>query len=151
MPKIIVVPNCVIVENGLFCQNLVLLNMLYYTVNYKFCGGKIENPNESLIEAACRETKKEMGFEPKIINPEPFIFFAMKEENGQSTDIIFVDFLAGRTGKIKPEIENVLKESGRVRRKFKNIFDYGYIPTDNLPDNLEPDIIPALIHFGFLK
>ncbi len=121
--------NCVL-------EKSVLLNLHGATDYYKFCGGKVENADKSLIEAASREVNEEMGFYPKIIDPKPFIFFIREENSGQSTDIILVHFLAEQTGKIKPG---------------KDILKWGYQYLNDLPDKLAPNIVPALTYFGFLK
>jgi len=127
MPKIIIASGPVIIEN-----NKVLLNNHGDTDFWKFCGGQVEDYEENLIEAARREAKEEMGIDIEILDQEPFISFARKNNN----DIILVHWLAKRIGEIKPGAD---------------IREWQWLDINNLPDNLGPNIIPALKHFGFIK
>lgn len=125
--KIIIASGPVIVED-----NKVLLNKHGDTSFWKFCGGKVEDFNTDLIENAKREVKEEMGIDIEILNNEPFITFAKK----QDMDIILVHFLAKRIGEIKPG---------------EDIREWEWIDIDNLPDDLGPNILPALKHFQFIE
>ncbi len=131
MPKIIIASGPVIVEDG-----KVLLNKHGDTTFWKFCGGKVEDYETDLIENARREAKEEMGIDIKILDEEPFITFARKETPEGKVDVILVHFLAERIGEINPG---------------EDIREWDWLPIDNLPDDLAPNIIPALKHFGFLQ
>jgi len=132
MEKIIIASGPVIVEN-----NKVLLNQHGDTDFWKFCGGRIENFETDLIENAKREVREEMGLEIEIINPIPYFMHTTKETLMGNADVILVHFLAKRIGEIKP---------GEDIREWK------WIPIAELEnENLAPNIIPALEHFGFLK
>ncbi len=129
--KIIIASGPVIVEEG-----AVLLNKHGDTAFWKFCGGKVEDYNFDLIENAKREAKEEMGIEINILNNEPFITFTRKETQEGMVDIILAHFLAERVGEIKPGAD---------------IREWAWHKLENLPDDLGPNIIPALKHFGFLE
>ena len=131
MPKIIIVSGPVIVEN-----NKALLNKHGDTLFWKYCGGKAEDYNTNLIDNAKREVKEEMGIEIKILNETPFITYATKETDEGKIDVILVHFLAERIGEIKPGEE---------------IAEWGWRDINNLPNDLAPNIIPALKYFGFIK
>jgi ADP-ribose pyrophosphatase YjhB (NUDIX family) len=131
MPKIIIASGPVIVEN-----NKVLLNKHGDTSFWKFCGGRAEDYDASLIENAIREVAEEMGIKIKVLNDEPFITFARKETDGGTVDIILVHFLSERVGKIKPG---------------DDIKEWNWFSLNELPDDLGPNIIPALKHFKFIK
>ena len=131
MPKIIIASGPVIVED-----NKVLLNQHGDTTFWKFCGGKVEDYETDLIENARREVKEEMGIEIKILDREPFITFTRKEIAEGKIDVILVHFLAERIGEIKPG---------------EDIREWSWHDLNNLPDNLGPNIIPALKHFGFIS
>ncbi len=127
MPKILIASGPVIIEN-----NKVLLNNHGDTDFWKFCGGQVEDYEKNLIAAARREVKEEMGIDIEILDQEPFITFVRKND----TDIILVHWLAKRIGEIKPG---------------DDIRDWQWLDINNLPDNLGPNIIPTLKHFGFIK
>lgn len=131
MTKIIIASGPVIVENG-----KVLLNKHGDTAFWKFCGGRVEDFETDLISNARREVKEEMGIEIKVLNEEPFITFTRKETSEGIIDIILVHFLAERIGEIRPG---------------EDIGEWKWIDIDNLPEDLGPNILPALKHFGFLK
>ena len=131
MPKIIIASGPVIVENG-----RVLLNKHGDTPFWKFCGGKVEDYEINLIENARREAKEEMDIDIKILNEEPFITFTRKETEEGKVDVILVHFLAERIGEINPG---------------EDIREWDWLSIDNLPNDLAPNIIPALKYFGFLK
>jgi len=131
MPKIIIASGPVIVEN-----NKVLLNKHGDTAFWKFCGGRVENYEINLIDNAKREVKEEMGIDIEILDQEPFITFTRKEKDGETIDIILVHFLAKRSGEVKPG---------------KDILKWDWLDINNLPEDLGPNILPALKHFGFVK
>ena len=127
MPKIIIASGPVIVEDG-----KVLLNQHGDDKFWKFCGGKVEDFELSLIETARKEVMEEMGIEIVLFLPEPFVMHIVKGDK----DIILVHYLAERVGEIKPGAEI----------KAWDWFDF-----NNLPPDLGPNIIPTLKYFDFLK
>ena len=129
MPKIIIASGPVIVEN-----NKALLNKHGDTLFWKYCGGRVDDYGTNLIDNAKREVKEEMGIEIKILDETPFITYAAKETAEGKIDVILVHFLAERIGEIKPGEE---------------IKEWGWHDINNLPDDLAPNIIPALKYFGF--
>lgn len=132
MPKIIIASGPVIVEN-----EKVLLNQHGDTEFWKFCGGKVEDYETTLIENAEREAKEEMGIDLKILSEIPFFLHTSKETEKGKIDVILVHYLAERIGEIKP---------GEDIREWK------WIPLEDLQkENLAPNIIPTLKHFGFIK
>lgn len=132
MPKILIASGPVIVENG-----KILLNQHGDTNFWKFCGGKVEDFETTLIENAEREAREEMGIDLKILSETPFLLHTIKKTEQGKIDVILVHYLAERIGEIKP---------GADIRQWK------WIPLENLPnENLAPNIIPTLKHFGFIK
>ncbi len=131
MPKIIIASGPVIVEN-----NKVLLNQHGDTTFWKFCGGRVEDFQTDLIENARREVKEEMGIEIEILDEKPFLLHTKKETPEGNLDVILVHFLAKRIGEIIP---------GEDIRKWD------WLDIENLPQDLAPNILPALKHFGFIK
>ncbi len=117
-------------------NNKVLLNQHGDTNFWKFCGGKVEDFKTNLIENAKREVKEELGINVEFLDENPFITFTEKETGEGKIDVILVHFLARRIGEIKPG---------------KDIREWNWFNLDNLPENLGPNIIPALKHFGFIK
>lgn len=130
MDKIIIASGPVIVEN-----NKVLLDKDNKDDFWKFCGGKVKE-NESLIDTAKRRPKEELGIDIEFLDENPYMTFAEKETEKGSVDIILAHFLARAVGEIKP---------GPGIREW-NWFDIG-----NLPENIGPNIIPALKHFNYLE
>jgi 8-oxo-dGTP pyrophosphatase MutT (NUDIX family) len=131
MPKIIIASGPVIVEN-----NKVLLNQHGDDKFWKFCGGKVEDYENNLIAAARREAKEEMGIELEILNPEPFITWTNKNISNDVIDILLVHYLAKRIGEVKPGPDILIWE---------------WFDLEQLPDNIAPNILPVLKHFGFIK
>jgi ADP-ribose pyrophosphatase YjhB (NUDIX family) len=131
MQKIIIASGPVIVEN-----NKALLNKHGDTKFWKFCGGKVEDKDIDLIDNAKREAKEEIGVDLKILDDEPFITFTRQEKDNEKFDIILVHFLAERIGEIKPG---------------DDIDEWRWLDINNLPDDLAPNIVPALKYFGFLN
>jgi len=132
MQKIIVVSGPVIVEEG-----KVLLNQHGDTDFWKFCGGQVEDFETDLIENAKREVKEEMGIDIEILDLEPFFVYTEKETPNGAVDVILVHYLAKRIGEVKP---------GEEIREWKWIS-----LLDLEKENLAPNILPALKHFGFMK
>lgn len=130
MTKIIIASGPVIVED-----NKVLLDQQGEDNFWKFCGGKIKD-SESLAETAKRRSKEELGIEIEILNPEPFVTYTQKDAPEGKPDVILVHFLAKRVGEVKPGAE---------------IREWAWLDIKALPDNLAPNILPALKHFNFLK
>lgn len=132
MEKVIIASGPVIVED-----NKVLLNQHGDTEFWKFCGGRLENSDDNLIEAARRETREEMGIGINILDEKPFLLHAVKKLTGGDIDVILVHYLAERVGEISP---------GEDIREWK------WIELDKLEnENLAPNILPTLKHFGFVK
>lgn len=131
MPKIIIVSGPVIVEDG-----KVLLNQHGDTDFWKFCGGKVEDFETTLIENAKREVMEEMGIEIEILDETPFFMHTTKKTADGVIDIILVHYLAKRIGDITP---------GADIRQWK------WIPLSGLEkENLAPNISPTLKHFKFI-
>lgn len=130
MDKIIVASGPVIVEDG-----KVMLNQHGDTDFWKFCGGRVRE-NENLVEVARRRVKEEMGIEIEILDENPFITYAKKETPEGVFDVLLVHYLAKRIGEIKHGEE---------------IREWNWFDVENLPENLAPNIIPVLKHFGFMK
>ena len=130
MDKIIIASGPVIVEDG-----KVMLNQHGDTDFWKFCGGRVRE-NENLAEVAKRRVKEEMGIEIEILDKDPFVMHTNKETLEGSIDVILVHYLAKRIGEIKPG---------------KEIREWNWFDIENLPENLAPNILPTLRHFGFIK
>lgn len=126
MSKIIIAAGPVIVEN-----NKVLLNNHGDHDIWKFCGGRVEDSDVSLLETAKREVKEEMGLVIEVLDKDPFITYASRD----GEDVILVHYLAKRIGEIKASEE---------------IREWQWHDLNNLPNNLAPNIIPVLKHFKFL-
>ncbi len=129
MDKIIIASGPVIVKN-----NKVLLNISGKDDFWKFCGGKI-GEGEILKEAAIRRAKEEMGVDIEIRNNEPFFMYVPKPGE-EYVDVILVHWLADYKGEIRPG---------------KDVKKWDWFDINDLPDNLGPNIIPALTHFSFIK
>ncbi len=130
MQKIIIVSGPVIVNN-----NKVLLDISSGDDFWKFCGGRASE-KESLKETAVRRAKEELNIDVKIIKDKPFLMYAKKEKEGNAIDIILVHWLANFSGDVS---------TGADVKK------YDWFELNNLPENIGPNIIPALKHFGFVK
>ncbi len=130
MTKIIIASGPVIVEN-----NKVLLNKHGEDNFWKFCGGRVEEEEFNLKNAAQREVKEEMGIEIKILNNDPYFFYAEKEINNKQTSVVLAHFLAKRIGEIIPG---------------EDIREWRWIDINDLnKEDLAPNIIPTLKYFGF--
>lgn len=130
MPKIIIASGPVIVEDG-----KVLVNKHGDTNFWKFCGGKVEDFETDLKTNAAREAKEEVGIDLEFENREPFVMHTGKQTEQGLIDVLLVHYLAQRIGEIKlgPDIRG-----------------YAWLDIKNLPEDVGPNIIPALRYFGFL-
>lgn len=131
--KIIIASGPVIVED-----NKVLLNISSGDNFWKFCGGRVENFDDNLMEAAKREAREEMGIGIKILDENPFLLHTTKDaEDGKKVDIILVHYLAKRIGEMTP---------GDDTQEWK------WIPLSGLEaEDLAPNIMPVLDYFGFIE
>ena len=129
MNKVIIASGPIIIKN-----NKVLLNISGKDNFWKFCGGKVIE-GETLKETAVRRAKEEMNIDIKILDGDPFIMYVPKPGEEQ-IDVILVHWLADYKGEIKPG-EEVKK--------------WSWLSINNLPDDLAPNIIPALTHFNFIN
>lgn len=131
MNKIIIASGPVIVEN-----NKVLLDISGDDKFWKFCGGKTKE-TETLQETANRRTHEELEIEIEILDKNPFLLHTTKETSEGNIDVILVHYLAKRIGEITP---------GEDIRQWK------WIAIEDLKnENLAPNIMPTLKHFGFIK
>ncbi|NCT55083.1 NUDIX hydrolase [Candidatus Falkowbacteria bacterium] len=131
MSKIIIASGPVIVEDS-----KVLLNKHGDDNFWKFCGGRVEEDEINLKEAARREVKEEMGLEVEILNNEPYFFYTEKEIEGKKVSVILAHFLAKRLGEPIPG---------------DDIREWRWVELGDLDkENLAPNIKPVLKYFGFL-
>jgi ADP-ribose pyrophosphatase YjhB (NUDIX family) len=130
--KLIIASGPVIVK-----ENKVLLNQHGDTEFWKFCGGSTQDFNHRLTDIAKNKALDEMGLKIKILEQAPFIQYILKDSEHGPVDVILVHFLAESIGEIKPR---------------KDIRAWDWLPLENLnKENLAPNIIPTLKHFGFIK
>lgn len=130
MSKIIIASGPVIVEN-----NKVLLNKHGVDNFWKFCGGRVEEGETNLKEAAKREVKEEMGLEIEILNNDPYLFYVEKDVDGKQVSVILAHFIAKRVGELMPG---------------NDIREWRWIDINDLDkENLAPNIKPVLKYFGF--
>ena len=119
-PGSLIASGPVIIENG-----KVLLNKHGDDEFWKFPGGKVENFDESLEEAAKREVKEEMGLEVELIKPiKPMM---LKLDDGRI--VILIHYLSKRLNEVSPGVE---------------IREWGWYSLDDLPKDLAPNIRPVL-------
>ncbi|EKE25613.1 MAG: NUDIX hydrolase [uncultured bacterium] len=130
MQKIIIASGPVIVKDG-----KVLLDIQGDDNFWKFCGGKIQE-NENLSSTAKRRAKEELGIDIEIKNPEAFLLHIKQEKDGEDYDVILAHFLSDFTGEI-------ITGNG--------VREWDWHSLENLPDNIAPNILPTLKHFGFIK
>jgi len=129
--KVIIASGPVIIKN-----RKVLLDISGDDAFWKFCGGKVEE-NETLQETAIRRTKEELGIQISLQDENPFLMYVAKEKDKIKNDVILVHWLADFTGEISPG---------------KDVQKWNWLSINNLDkENLAPNIIPALKHFGFIK
>lgn len=130
MQKIIIASGPVIIKD-----NKLLFDISGEDNFWKFCGGKIRE-DENLMQAAMRRAMEELGISLEIKNSNPFLLHTFKEKDGENIDVILAHFLSDFSGEIKP---------GEDIREWK------WIPLEELgKENLAPNIIPTLKHFGLL-
>jgi ADP-ribose pyrophosphatase YjhB (NUDIX family) len=130
MSKIIIASGPVIVEN-----NKVLLNKHGDDDFWKFCGGRVEEDEVNLKDAAQREVKEEMGIDIEILDNAPYFFYTEKEIAGVSVSVILAHFLAKRIGEINPG---------------SDIREWRWLEMQDLDkENLAPNVKPVLKYFGF--
>jgi len=132
MSKIIIASGPVIIEN-----NKVLLNKHGDDNFWKFCGGRVEESESNLKEAARREVKEEMGIEIEILDNNPYFLYVEKEVEGIMASVVLVHFLAKRIGELVPG---------------NDIREWNWLDIHDLDkENLAPNIKPTLKYFGFLR
>ena len=132
MSNIIIASGPVIIEDG-----KVLLNQHGEDNFWKFCGGRVEDNEYNLKDAARREVGEEMGLEIEILDQSPYFFYTEKEKEGKIISIILVHFLAKRLGDIKPG---------------EDIRQWRWIDLKELSkENLAPNILPTLQHFKLIN
>lgn len=130
MLNIIIASGPVIVE-----ENRVLLNKDKKDNFWKFCGGRVSDKEFTLQETAKRKVKEEMGIEVEILDDKPFFFYTEKETEGKKLSVVLVHFLSKRIGEVVPGEETI---------------SWRWIELNSLAEeNLAPNIIPTLKHFGF--
>lgn len=128
----IIASGPVIVED-----NKVLLNKDAKDTFWKFCGGRVEETDFNIKNTAIREVKEEMGLEIEFLNEAPYFFYTEKEKDDQKVSIILVHFLAKRLNEVT---------AGDTTT------DWEWMDLDKLDqEELAPNIIPVLKHFGFIK
>lgn len=131
MQKLIIASGPIIIE-----EEKVLLDISGDDTFWKFCGGKVRE-NEALAQTARRRAKEELGIDLEVLTEEPFLLHTTKQTEEGSIDIILVHYLAERIGEIQPG---------------EDIQEWRWIPLAELgKENLAPNIIPTLKHFGFIK
>lgn len=132
MSQIIIASGPVIIED-----NKVLLNKDAKDSFWKFCGGRVEDDEFNVKNVAAREVKEEMGLEIEFLNESPYFFYTEKEKDGQSISIILIHFLTKRLNEVSAGEETT---------------DWRWFDLDDLEkEELAPNIIPTLKHFGFIK
>ncbi len=94
--QLITASSPVIIEDG-----KVLLNKSSGDDFWKFCGGKVKEP-ENFEETARRRVKEEIGIEIKVIKPEPFKIKIKRPGTTENIALLY-HFLAERKGLITLE------------------------------------------------
>ncbi len=131
MQKVIIASGPVIVEN-----EKVLLDIQGDDKFWKFCGGKIKE-DEDLVETAIQRAKEELGIDIEILDEKPFFLYTKKDTPEGVFDVILVHFLSKRIGEIVPGEE---------------VLQWEWIDFADLENQeVAPNIIPALKHFGFME
>jgi len=128
----IIASGPVIVED-----NKVLLNKDAKDSFWKFCGGRVEESETNIKDTAIREVREEMGLEIDILEAAPYFFYTEKEKDNQRISVILVHFLAKRLNEVNAGDTTI---------------DWTWLGLDNIDkEDLAPNIIPTLKHFGFIK
>lgn len=130
MANFILVSGPVIVENG-----KVLLVKHGETPFWKFAGGRVEEADESLKATASREVREELGIDAEFADRPPFFVYTQKQTDGGTAEVILAHFLAMPRGIVVPG---------------DDVREWRWLEIASLPDDLAPNIRPALEHFGFL-
>lgn len=92
---------------------------------WQFCGGTMEDFDQTLEETAKREVKEEMGI--NIKNLKLIDVLLRKRDDGSIA--ILVHYLADRVGEVTPG---------------DDIEEWNWFPIDELPDDVAPNIKPIL-------
>ena len=100
---------------------------------WKFCGD-IVGDDENLLKTAKRRAKEELNIDIEVIDQEPYILHT-KKPGDEDTDVILVHFLCKKNGEI---------------RLGEDVREWAWHDTDNLPENLAPNIVPVLKYFAFI-
>ena len=78
-----------------------------------------------------------MGLEIEIIDHDPYLFYTEKEVDGNKISVVLAHFLTKKINEITPG---------------NDILEWRWIDINDLEkENLAPNIIPTLSHFGFIK
>ncbi|MFZ4648082.1 MAG: NUDIX domain-containing protein [Patescibacteria group bacterium] len=128
MSDIIIASGPVIIEN-----KKVLLVKHGEDSFWKFCGGRVEDGERNLKEVARREASEELGIKINVLNEPPYFFYTEKGEEKRS--VVLVHFLATYHGEVNPGVD---------------IRDFRWLSKEDLStEDLAPNILPTLEHFGF--
>ena len=92
---------------------------------WQFCGGEMEDFDQTLEDTAKRECKEEMGIEIEI---ERLIDIILGKKDDGSL-IILVHYLAKRVGEVTPG---------------DDIAEWNWFPVDALPEDIAPNVKPIL-------
>ncbi len=132
MSNVVIVSGPVIVQDG-----KVLLNKHGDDSFWKFCGGRVEDFDLGLLETARREAREEMGANLEILDPQPFLLYTAKETAAGHIEVILVHYLAQTKDEIRPGAD---------------IREWAWLDiADIAQEDLAPNIMPTLRHFGFIK
>jgi 8-oxo-dGTP pyrophosphatase MutT (NUDIX family) len=103
---------------------------------WKFCGGRVESFDSSLLATARREAKNELNLDFTLRQNEPFVKYVPFGHIDNGVDYLFVHFLAHRmTEKIT---------------QAENIKEFIWAPLDELYQfHKAPNIEPALAYFNY--
>ena len=115
-------------------DNKVLVDISGGDSFWKFCGGQVRE-GMNLKETAKFKAREELGIEVSLKDEESFIM-SLPKPGEEDKDVVLVHFLADYSGEI---------------RLGEEVYEWAWLDIDNLPDNLAPNIRPALRHFGFLE
>lgn len=110
----------VIIEDG-----KVLLNKHGEDPFWKFPGGRVEDFDISLEEAAEREVKEEIGLDVELIRP----LKPMMIKLGDGRVVLLIHYEAKRLNDIAPGEE---------------VREWAWHSADNLPEDVAPNVLPVL-------
>lgn len=128
MYKLIIASGPVIIKD-----NKVLLEISGEDDFWKFIGGRVKE-GENLRQAASRRSKEAMGVDVSLKDEEPYLMYVAKPGD-EKVDVLLVHWLSDFEGEIMP---------GPDTRKWD------WHDKNNLPQNLAPNIIPALKYFKII-